>query len=362
MRWFRQTRLWLVLGLLLLIVSLVGARYINGPLVDRKPDDKSNGKQNPKRGEGGIYAIGYVDTKSGQFPLFPSQAGEVVEVFVKDGEVVKRGQPLFRVDAKLFELQLQRAEFGVKDAHDKIEQAKRGLKEWELQVEAQKLKIEAKKSELSGAEKKLKELDRLKDKGFAPSTPDYVAARDLIDALQKGIAGEETMLKLIEAKKPVIELQRAERGLSDALNQQAQAQLAVDKCVLTAPSDGTIVRVAIQVGNKFGQQINANMPPIYFRPKGEIIIRVDIDQEWAGRVKVGQKAEIFDAANSMKQTWKGTVTYLGDTFMPPRDPAAIPNPFQPKQENVLECRVSLDPGQSSLPFINQKVRVHIGGK
>ena len=95
-------------------------------------------------------------------------------------------------------------------------------------------------------------------------------------------------------------------------------------------------------------------------PVGDIIVRAEIDPEFAAQVQMGQKATIHDSANTGR-VWRGKVTYVADAFLPRRDTGTgIPNLMQPQQENVLECRVTLDAGQSPLPFIGQKVRVYLG--
>jgi multidrug resistance efflux pump len=356
MRWFRQTRIWWVLGLLLLVASLVGARFY-APRTERDPEKPDPADKNAKRAGGGIVASGQIDTEFGMLPLVPGQAGEVLEVFVKDGQRVQKGQPLMRVDSRIAENQLFQARTAVSVAKLQLDKAKKGMGLWQKKVDGQLEAIAAHEEELKG----LKEsYEYLKKKiGVIGETPEYLALPSKIAAKERVIKAERIRLTAIEEEKPVLEQQLAQEGLTGSEQQLDRAKLGLDMCTLFAPSEGSIVRVSTKVGEKFGPQIN--VPAMWFRPKGEIIVRVDVDQEWAGRVKLGQSAVVFDAANSVNQTWKGKVTYVADTFLPAREAAALPNPFGPKQDNVLECRVSLDPGQASLPYIGQKVRVHIGG-
>jgi len=358
MRWIRQTRLWLVLGLLLLIVSLVGARYINGSHPNRGPDNTTpQNPPNPKRTTGGVVASGQVDTAKGMLPLVPRQPGEVLEVYVEDGQTVKKGQPLIRIDSRLATNKLKQAETGVNVAKVKIDQAKQAMSLWENEVAAQKKIIAGKEAALKG----LKEsYEFMKERPtIYGQTPQFKGMPAEIEAKTNELDAEKIKLTAIENKQPVLEQKLAQEGLANAEQQLEQARLGVEACTLSAPADGTVVRVSTKVGETFGPQIN--VPAMWFRPKGEMIVRVDLDQEWADRVKVGQKAVIYNAANPMNKTWTGTVTYVADVFLQPRELNNIPNPFGPKQENVLECRVTLDPGQETLPFIGQKVRVHIGG-
>jgi multidrug resistance efflux pump len=361
MRWVRHRLPWII-GVLLLTGSLLGANWMfNGPKGNNDRDPKDPNSDKNKNTNNPVVAIGQVDTANSAYVIYANTLGEVTDIYVKDGQVVTKGTQLLRIDTRLATEDVNLAESGVKIAQSKLEEAKKGVKAWEYKCEAQKKKIDAMLKQKQAAEERLiKAKESLNNKLITEA--DYRAFKADADALGEGIAAEQLNLKALEETQPKPLVEQAEANLQAANAQLLKAKIALDKCVLLAPCDGTVVRVQARVGDKFGP--NLSFPAFNFRPKGEMIVRAEIDQEWATKVEVGQKAVIYDATNSGR-VWRGKVTYLSDTFGPRRDtnapPMAVPNPFQPQQENVLECRITLDPGQTPAPFIGQKVRVYLGG-
>ncbi|HEV3146694.1 MAG TPA: efflux RND transporter periplasmic adaptor subunit [Gemmataceae bacterium] len=354
MSWIRHRLSWIA-GIVLLLASLLGANWImHGPKTNREP------QKNPPEKPANLatVATGIIDTEFSTYVLVPGTIGEVIEVTVKDGQHVSKDTPLLRLDSKLASLNVQRAQFGVKSAEIKLSQAEDGIKIWESRRQAKKEAIEARRLAKLAADEKLKKAKQLLDNKISDTSSDVRAGTFEIQGLEKAISAEEKELEALEHMKPIHDLNLAKENLADAKAQLESAQLAVDKCVLKAPANGTVVRVSARVGDKFGP--NVSLPAFSFRPDGDIIVRAEIDPEFATHVQMGQKATIHDSANSGR-VWRGKVTFVADAFLPRRDTAnGIPNLMQPQQENVLECRVTLDPGQSPLPFIGQKVRVYLG--
>jgi multidrug resistance efflux pump len=354
MSWIRHRVSWIA-GLLLLLASLLGANWImHGPKSNREPQKSVTEKPVNTT----VVAMGQVDTEFSTYILVPGTPGEVVEVYVKDGQHVSKDTPLLRLDSKLATLNVQRAQYGVKSAEIRLAQAEDGIRRWDSLRQAKKEAIEAKRLAKLAADEKLKKAKELLDSKISNTSADIKAGTFEIQGLEKAISAEETELEALEHAKPIHDLNLAKENLADAKAQLESAQLAVDKCLLRAPSNGMVVRVAAKVGDKFGP--NVTLPAFSFRPDGDIIVRAEIDPEFAAQVQMGQKATIHDSANTGR-VWRGKVTYVADAFLPRRDTGTgIPNLMQPQQENVLECRVTLEPGQSPLPFIGQKVRVYLG--
>jgi hypothetical protein len=119
------------------------------------------------------------------------------------------------------------------------------------------------------------------------------------------------------------------------------------------------MRSLVSPGDKFGEQF---VKPAFLFYSGKLIVKAKVNQEWASRVKVDQVATVKDPNSG--QTWKGKVTYVAKSFLPDRDPNGGlegMNLLQPAAELVLECRITLDPDQSTPPpLLNQKVSVTLG--
>ncbi|MFL5340036.1 MAG: HlyD family secretion protein [Gemmataceae bacterium] len=359
MRWIRHRMFWFI-GLIALTVSLLGANRImhdRYPPEGQAPAAPSGGQRASRSVRDGGNFTGIVAPENEIVPLVPSAAGEVVEVFVRPEQRVKKGDKLLRLDDKLARLTLEESEAGVDDAELLLNKAQIAMKEYALTRLAQEKVIKAKDQARQAAEEELAEAKRLAD----ASSQDLIklktgAAQKKIDALATEIEIEKIRLEIVDLKKPDLEVKRAQNGLRAAKVRRDKAQLGVDACLYTAPEDGTIMNVFVAPGSKFGPQIQK---PAFLFYAGDLVVRAELNQEFVRRISVGQSATVEDDTDP-SQRWTGKVTYVANQFLQKRDTAMIPDIMSQNQEKVLECRVTLDPGQPA-PKLNAKVRVHIGG-
>ncbi len=350
-----------ILALLLLIGCLLGANHImNGsrginPFNRQPPDGKTPAK--PASGQHFAAVTTGIASPSGDtIPLFPSAAGEAVEVLAKSGDHVKKGQVLLRVNDRLQRNALKQAETAVEIATTNLGIAKDALERFPNKRQMQERAIELAKSKWKiqsnivndYANKRAHDLKIISD-------TDFENAKELQKALEIGVKTEEDKLKEIDDNLPTVkaQVQLAKSSLSQAETNREKAQLFVDHCVLKAPEDGTIMQSYVAVGSKFGEQ--AVMPAFQFYTGG-LIIKANIPQEKAGAVKEGQRVIVEDAAGNSDQTWQGEVTKVDNKFTVERKQGAIPGLNDQVQDPVLECRITLDAGKP-LPLLNQKVRV-----
>jgi hypothetical protein len=113
--------------------------------------------------------------------------------------------------------------------------------------------------------------------------------------------------------------------------------------------------VHVAKGETLGPQ--PRTPAIEFYPTEKpLIVRAEVEQEFAGHVTVGKPARIEDDTRAGK-SWKGKVIRVSDWYTHRR--SVHLEPLNYNDVRTLECIVSIDPGQSHLR-IGQRVRVFIG--
>jgi hypothetical protein len=95
---------------------------------------------------------------------------------------------------------------------------------------------------------------------------------------------------------------------------------------------------------------------VLFCPKGERLIRAEVEQEFAGQVTVGQTALVEDDTGT-GATWTGKVLRVSDWFTHRR--SILQEPLQFNDVRTLECLIAVAHGQPPLR-IGQRVRVTIG--
>jgi hypothetical protein len=121
--------------------------------------------------------------------------------------------------------------------------------------------------------------------------------------------------------------------------------------------NGRIIRSMVAEGMTFGMQ--TRQPAFLIQPDGNLIVRAEVDQEWASRVALRQEAVLTDDGNPNLK-WTGRVIRIGDCFLPARSNFS-PEGLQLNDARVLECIISIEAGTTTAPVrIGQRVKVSIG--
>lgn len=361
----QSTRHWVRLswlaGMALLTGSLVGASHV----LNSRPTDTPSARDGKVPAERsfadspGVVCLGTVDLEhvpGGFVPLAPLQPGEVIDVPVTEGQTVKKGDVLLKVDDEMQAQMVAQAETGVRLAEAQATEAQQAVAAYNAAIEAQKAGVDAAKHKIAAAEIRLSRQKRILTIGQSNDEEINASAEDL-NAAKSAAAGEDAKLRALQANKPDAKVHQAAENLTLARQRAERARLALKRCALEAPADGTVLRIAVAKGAILGPQ--SRQAPVLFAPVGSRVVRAEVEQEFAHRVQVGMAATIQDEANN-QVTWQGRVKRLGAAYLPKRS-AGGPESFAlgGAEPRVLECLVELDPGQAA-PLLGQRVRVNIG--
>ena len=385
MRSNRVITIAVLLGVVIVAVTFLGAAHMTGD--DTSKSAKDNHKSGPavKSGSIGVVVFGLIDVDdaddkgkgadgkgAGLLSLYPEtfpQPSKVIKVLVAERETVVKGQKLIELDPELAELKVKQAEAALAEAEASLQRANAAVKGAEEMLQAHQVlvqttakAVEGKAGELSAAKVTLEETKRKLDVLKAENDPEYRAAKKNYDAAEKALEAEKIKLDGMKAIVPTSKLDDA-KGLVAAANaaisrQQAmlkEAQVGLRMMTLTAPIDGKIIRSTVAVGQTFGPQ--TRQPALLLLPNGKFIVRAEVDQEFASRVAVDQKAVIHDEGNSALK-WTGKVLRISDAFLPKRNTGMGPEGLLMNDSRVLECIVSIE-GNDPIR-IGQRVRVSIG--
>lgn len=302
-----------------------------------------------------VVGVGHVDVEGGVSFPYPTSQGRVVEVPIKEGQAVRKDDVLFRLDDFLARQDLAAAERAVRAAVSQLNKAKNGRVLQQSLASQQSSVIEARRLEIDAA--RIRAARLRENAGIVPGVniKDADAADKGIAALGAALAAEEKKLEALQVGARDIDslIEQAEIDLEQKKALIEKAQYGLNECVVKAKCDGTILRLTLQAGDILPAQ--PRTPPLIFCPSSPRIVRAEIEQEWAGRVDVGQVATIEDyTSNGSSPVWKGRVTRAAEWMAQRR--SILPDPGQFHDVRTLECVVSLDPGQPPLR-IGQRVRV-----
>jgi multidrug resistance efflux pump len=350
----RPHRFFWLLGVVLLVGTAAGAGWVlnNAPAGTPAPRAGEKGRGLP--GADSIICIGYVDVPDGTTPLYPVLPGQVAEVCVKDGDKVTKGVLLFRMDDRFAKTQLKQAEADLEDAEALKAKAEREQKLHKYLVEGQLAAVKAARANANAQAKEVAIQKKLFKGGVGGGSAEALeAAEEKEKAALELLKVEEAKLRGLQDFDFAPELRQAEANIRAKKAVVDKARLALQECAVHAPADGTVLRVFITPKQLLGP--DPKMPAIQFCPAVARIVRVEVQQEWGGRIEVGQPAVIEDDTRAGTQ-WSGRVARVSDWYSRRRSP--LQEPFQFNDVRTLECIISIDPGQRHMR-IGQRMRVII---
>lgn len=238
-----------VIGLMLAVVFIwrgLPDRELVEP--DREPPRATGELANSPR----VAGAGVVEPSSETIQIGTALSGLVTDLRVQPGDFVDKGQPLFTVDTRAIQAQLQQANAAITEANAAIAEAQ---------------------SARSTASRQLA-LYRNVDDPAAVSRSEVIRAEGEASA-----AGNR--------------LQLARARLEAARAQAASARTEIGRATVRAPIAGEILAVNIRPGEFLSTMGGGGSAP--FIEMGEtrpLHIRVDIDEEQAPRVAMGEPATV----------------------------------------------------------------------
>jgi HlyD family secretion protein len=294
-----------------------------------------------------IMAVGYIDGEFGVSKLYPLQPGKAVKTLA-EGTFLKKGEPILWLDEEMAEVKWKRAKADYDAALALQEQSKQLPEQRRLKLEQQTAGVNATKLEKSLADKQLKD-----SAGIPQQLKETYELK--LQKFAELVKVEEAKLEELKLNNPNIEMTRADANATEKKLCMEEAKWALDQCQLVAPSDGTVLRVHVNPGEVLGP--SPTRPAVEFLPKGALIVRAEVLQEWANRVKMDQDVEITDDTYQ-GPTYKGKVYFLSPWFTQKRN--LIIEPFTYNDVRFLECLVRVTSPEGDVPLrVGQRVRVKI---
>jgi multidrug resistance efflux pump len=333
------------IGILLLVGTVVGV----GLGFNHAPPTQADPAAPPA-----IMAVGYVDGELGVSKLYPIVPGRLVDT-VPEGKPVKKGDPILWLDEDLADWKVKEAKADLDASLAQQSQAQNLPEQRRLKILQQTAAIAAAKLRRQAADNELKvNLDKNKtvitvDKRLLESYEQKLQETDEL------IKAEEAKLEEIKLIDPNLDITRVNADVAAKNSRLEQAKWARSQCQLLAPADGVVLRVHVNPGEILGA--SPTRPAIEFLTKGDLIVRGEVLQEWAHRVRTGQDVDITDDTYQ-GPTYKGTVYFLSPWFTQKRN--LIIEPFTYNDVRFLECLVRVNSQGGDLPLrVGQRVRMKI---
>jgi len=246
--------------------------------------------------------------------------GKLIRLLKDEGDVVRKGDTVAILDKETLELKLKQAEANLEATEAKLRLMKKGARKEDIDAAQGNVKQARAAYEL--AEKEFKRAEELlRNKSLSLDRYDKIKSEFEIAKARLSVAKSQ----LAKAKRPFRreEIRQAEAALHAAKAQVELLKKNVKDAVLVSPIDGTITKVFYKQGElvaPFGSVFSVDNLK-------QVEVRIYIPETQLGKVKVGQKVEIFSDSFSGKN-FEGKVVFVS--------PKAefTPKTIQTKEERV----------------------------
>jgi HlyD family secretion protein len=251
--------------------------------------------------------------------------GRVLKIFADEGDNVKKGQILAILDSREYKEELKAVEFQINSSKGELNALKQQLEiaKVSLPAEVKKAKdyLESLKNELNTLDRKIEaqtevvkekkrvfqRVDKLRKKNFIPQEKwefarlDYITAKKQLQILEEK---RKELLKKVEIAKENLKeakanLKRIEK-LKDKISalrnrikslehEREKIRVIISKLTLVSPVDGYVVD---KIAHK-GEVLGAGYTVLTLIDPEELYLKIFLSTLSVGKVKVGDKAEIF---------------------------------------------------------------------
>jgi multidrug resistance efflux pump len=266
-----------------------------------------------------VVGVGKVEPEKEIISLAVSTGGVVKEIFRNDGDIIKKDEPLVRLDDELELI--------------KVSQLRSQYDSQKSQVEIDKLSLRESEAKLTNKKKLLESVRSLESKG-AETT-------QTLDDLETEVT---TMSLAVE--KSIASVNLSSGRLRELSEQLRYAEAEASKKILSSPYDGILLEMHIEKGSA----VNQFEKYAEVAPSGPMTVRTEVDELFAARLSEGLDAEIrFIGSDSVVA--KGKVIFLS----PYLKKKSLFSQKANEQEDrlVREVRIKLD-GDNGL-ILNSKV-------
>lgn len=257
-----------------------------------------------------VHAAGRIEGTTQNVLIRPQFPGRVETVFVTRGTRVERGQPLFKLDSRRYEAQLDLASAMLSAARAKRMRLIDGARDSEIEAANQdaiaaQARYESSRTRLERAIR-LFERNAISSQGLEDHRADHDANLALLNAARE-------RLETVKADPRVSELMAADAEIASTEAQLKIAEIDLLRCTILAPCPAVVLAVDIHPG----EWCSPEMPDAAMELSNTEQLRVvaDIDERDALKVSTGQTCQV--TADAMPgQFFSGVVVEIEPRMEP----------------------------------------------
>ncbi len=266
-----------------------------------------------------ILGVARIEPADGLINLTAGTTGKILAINVVDNQQVKKGDPLIEVEMTVENAQLNQAE---------------------SKISTQRATIEASRATLAALAVNLKNAQET----YARNLQLYEGKALTKETLDNSRASQDKLAKDVEAAKA--NLKQATARIKELQADINYYRTVVGQKKVTASLPGKILNVLV----KTGEYVSNGTQIAEFAPEGYLIAKTEVDELYAEKIKIGQKATILSQTTGEKMA-EGTVSFAADYLKTKslfKDQAT-----EQEDRRVREVHIKLASG--TMPLIGSRV-------
>jgi HlyD family secretion protein len=273
-----------------------------------------------------VSASGTIYPES-EVKISPDVSGEIIDLYVQEGDTVRKGQLLVRINPDLYQSQLDQAKAGLNNAKANSSNVQAQLTRTKANVEMQRKNFER--------QKKLFDEKVISQQEFDNSEAQYNMAKAELEAAEK-----QTLASMYNT-------QSVEAGVQ-------QAGKNYNRTTVTAPADGVITGLNSKKGERVvGTAQMAGTEMMRISDLSRMEVRVDVNENDIVRIKNGDTAGIEVDAYQGK-IFKGVVTQVANSAKSSSAASISTDQVTKYEVKILILKESyqaiMDENQGRMPF------------
>jgi HlyD family secretion protein len=288
-----------VIGLLAIVLISSRLKNKEGEAVQAASVTRRAKLESKVTASGDIRPVRYYD-------LTAEVAGTVQQIYVTEGDLVKKGQPLVRVDPTQFNSQVQVNEAGVRvsqvDVTSQmvaIQQAENNVNQIKASLAGAEADLERSKVDLQYSEVELNRYQQLVEQGLTTKSQ-FDSVRSKFEQQKAVVRSNESRVNQlkVQVKDAELAVERAKTNLNASKERvnQSQAQLNIQADLLKkttrfAPIDGVVSYLPVKVG-QFVVANFSSSPLLTVADMSQINAEIKVDETDVADVQVGQKVKV----------------------------------------------------------------------
>ncbi|PHI21239.1 RND transporter [Lewinellaceae bacterium SD302] len=254
-------------------------------------------------------------------------SGEIVELYVEEGDSVVVGQLLAKIDPDVYQSQVARGVAGVNSAKAQQANARAQIST----LDAQKEQIQA---QLDNANDILNRNQKLRQEGVI-SQQDLEASQANVRALEANLRSAQSNIDAARenAKAAKYQVQSSEASLSEL-------RTSLRRTTIYAPIGGVVSLLNVEQGERVVGTIQmTGTEMMRIANLNAMEVRVEVSENDVPSVKLGDKTEI-EVDAYLDRKFIGTVTQIANSST---NAALAENVLNSDQVTNFEVRISIDP-------------------